>query len=117
MDREKRKLVSQKLKNYNKISYFLYFFSAILVFAFGIYYLEIFELIGGIFLLIRGIYLIKMNSKVSASIKRYEKKGLSFKLLMIGIFSLINPIGIIPFLYEIRKRDWVISGGLDEEKK
>ena len=32
-------------------------------------------------------------------------------------FSLINPIGILPFLYEIKKRDWVINGGLDEEKK
>ncbi|WP_311370688.1 hypothetical protein [Anaerococcus hydrogenalis] len=48
---------------------------------------------------------------------RNEKRGLSFYLLMIALFSLINPVGILPFLYEIRKRDWVISGGLDEEKK
>ncbi|MDU2202211.1 MAG: hypothetical protein E7G18_00605 [Anaerococcus hydrogenalis] len=48
---------------------------------------------------------------------RYEKRKLSFYLLMIAVFSLINPIGILPFLYEIKKRDWVISGGLDEEKK
>ena len=109
-----------KIKNYNKknkIAYFLYFLSAIFVFAFGIYYIESLELIGGFFLFLRAIYLIKINNKIMGSIMRYEKRKLSFYLLMIAVFSLINPIGILPFLYEIKKRDWVISGGLDEEKK
>ena len=109
-----------KIKNYNKknkIAYFLYFLSAIIVFAFGIYYIESLELIGGFFLFLRGVYLIKINSKSIGTIMRAEKRTLSFYLMMIAIFSLINPIGILPFLYEIRKRDWVINGGLDEEKK
>ncbi len=115
MSREITKLKTYNTKN--KIEYFLYFLSAICVFAFGIYYKEGFEIAGGIFLLLRGIYLIKTNNKSTASILRNEKKGLYFKLLMIMAFSLINPIGILPFLYEIKKRDWVINGGLDEEKK
>ncbi len=109
-----------KIKNYNKknkIANFLYFLSAIFVFAFGIYYIESLELIGGFFLFLRGLFLIKINNKSMGSIMRNEKRGLSFYLLMIALFSLINPVGILPFLYEIRKRDWVISGGLDEEKK
>lgn len=115
MNREHTKF--KKYNTKNKITYFLYFLSAICVFAFGLYYKEGFELGGGIFLFLRGIYLIKTNNKSAGSIIRNEKKGLSIKLILISAFSLINPLGTLPFLYEIKKRDWVINGGLDEEKK
>ncbi|MDU2828923.1 MAG: hypothetical protein E7C03_00405 [Anaerococcus sp.] len=115
MNRENTKF--KKYNTKNKITYFLYFLSAICVFAFGLYYKEGFELGGGIFLFLRGLYLIKTNNKEKGSIIRNEKKGLSIKLLLVLAFSLINPIGTLPFLYEIKKRDWIINGGLDEEKK
>lgn len=120
MKKDGKKLVSQKLRIYNrknKITYFLYFLSAILVFAFGLYYREIFELVGGGFLAFRSFYLMNRHRANISSLIRFEKRKLSFLLLMIFFFSLINPIGILPFIMEIRKRDWVINGGLDEEKK
>lgn len=115
MNRENTKF--KKYNTKNKITYILYFLSAICVFAFGLYYKEGFELGGGIFLFLRRLYLIKTNNKEKGSIIRNEKKGLSIKLLLVLAFSLINPIGTLPFLYEIKKRDWIINGGLDEEKK
>ncbi|MDY3005534.1 hypothetical protein HV819_11030 [Anaerococcus sp. AGMB00486] len=120
MKKDEKKLVSQKLRNYNKknkIMYFLYFLSSISVFAFGLYYREVLELVGGVFLALRCIYLMNRHRANTSSLIRFERRKLSFLLLMIIIFSLINPIGILPFIMEIGKRDWVINGGLNEEKK
>lgn len=120
MKNDDKKISLQKIRIYNrknKITYFLYFLSAILVFAFGFYYREIFELIGGGFLLARSFYLINRHRSNINSLIRFERRKLSFLLIMICIFSLINPLGIFPFLMEIRKRDWLVNGGLDEEKK
>lgn len=120
MKSKDKKILSQKLKSYkkqNQITYFLYFLSAIFVFAFGIYFIEIWEILGGVFLFLRGAFLIRKDRVGLLSIQRNEKRKLSFILFLVLVFSLINPIGLLPLLMEIRKRDWVIKGGLDEEEK
>ena len=70
-----------------------------------------------VFWFLRGAFLIRKDRVGLLSIQRNEKRKLSFILFLVLVFSLINPIGLLPLLMEIRKRDWVIKGGLDEEEK
>lgn len=112
--REKRQ---EKL--YNKkvaISSLLYFLAGMGVLAFGIYFMEIFELLGGSILILFSLiqFAGKNRRRNAQAIIKRERDKLKFLFLAIVAFSLINPIGILPALYDLYKRDWVMRGGLDE---
>ncbi|MDD7305217.1 MAG: hypothetical protein PUG67_01370 [Peptoniphilaceae bacterium] len=86
------------------------------VLAFGIYFKEIFEIGGGIFLLFFSLIQFqgRKRRKKSNLLVKKEREKLKFLCLVIIVFSLINPIGILPAIYDLFKRDWLIRGGLDE---
>ncbi|MGO3018007.1 MAG: hypothetical protein ACTIH2_02535 [Anaerococcus sp.] len=109
----------RKVKFYNKkinISSFLWFLSGLGVLSFGIYFMEIFEIIGGSLLIIFSLiqYAEKNRRKTIETLKKKERNKLTFLSVIILVFSLINPIGIFPAIYDLYKREWVMRGGLDE---
>lgn len=100
------------------ISSILWLLCGLCVLGFGIYFREIFELVGGGLLILFSLAQFSgKNRRIRPKtlVKREEGK-LKFLSFSIAIFSLINPIGIIPALYDLFKRDWVMRGGLNEEK-
>lgn len=109
---------SNLLKKYNKIkttSAILWVLAGLGVLGFGIYYREIFEIIFGSLAIIYGIYTKRLRNASLTSITRYEKNRLSFLAAGIVIFSLVNPIGNIPIIFDLFKRDRVLRGGFDEK--
>lgn len=110
---------STKLKIYNQktnLSSLIWLLSGIGVLGFGIYFLEIFEIIGGIILIIVSIFqfITRLKNKNPFIIVKRERGKLKYICIAILVFSLINPIGIVGCIYDLFKRDWVLSGGLDE---
>ncbi|MFO3717366.1 hypothetical protein AB9Q04_03235 [Anaerococcus sp. ENR1011] len=108
------------LKKYNKmqtISSVIWILSGIGVLAFGVYYKEIFEIIFGILAILFGIAMIRIRNTSLNAILRREMSRLNFLILAIVVFSLVNPIGNIPVLYDLYKRDFVIRGGFDEKER
>jgi arginine exporter protein ArgO len=111
--RTKLKIYKQK----TNLSSLLQFVSGLGVLAFGIYFREIFEIVGGIFLLVLSAGQLAMKNKIQSpySIIKREKGMLKYLAIEILAFSLINPIGILPAIYDLFKRDRVLSGELDED--
>lgn len=116
--KKNEKTGSKKLNIYkrkNRFSQIIYIISALGVMAFGIYYREIFEILGAILLLALAINKnFKLGTKKLSTVAR-EKNKLKSLTFFILVFSLINPLGIIPLIYDLYLRDWVINGGLNEE--
>ena len=109
---------SIKLKTYrqkNNLSTLIWFLTGAGVLVFGIYFKEIFEIIGGIFLMLIAIikFITRKINKIYTIFKQ-EREKLKYLLIVILAFSLINPIGILGPIFDIVKRDWVLGGGLDE---
>ena len=105
------------LKKYNKMrtaSSILWILAGLGVLAFGIYYKEIFEIVFGSLAFIYGLAVLRISNVSLNSIARRERNRLNFLILAIVIFSLVNPIGNIPVLYDLYKRDRVLRGGFDE---
>ncbi len=117
--RKRRSGNTNLLKKYNRMkttSSVIWSLAGIGVLAFGIYYKEIFEIVFGILALLYGLASLRTRRLSSLSaIARSEKSRLNFLVLAIVIFSLVNPIGNIPVIYELYKRDYVIKGGFDEK--
>lgn len=109
----------RKEKLYNKkvnMSSFLWFLAGLGVLGFGIYFMEVFELIAGSLTIFFSIiqFVTKNRTKNLQTLIKRERDKLIFISASILIFSLINPIGILPAIYDLYKRDWVMRGGLDE---
>ncbi|MDO5047537.1 MAG: hypothetical protein Q4D88_03215 [Anaerococcus sp.] len=119
MARKKNKRTSRNLiRSYHKLektSAIIWFVSGLGVLAFGIYFIEIFELVFGAFALINAISIIRRKSYSTTTIRRVEENKLTFIMVFIGIYSLVNPIGNIPLLFDLYKRDRVLNGGLLDE--
>ncbi len=116
--RAKKRDNSNLLKKYNskkKASSILWALSGLAVLGFGIYYREIFEIVFGTLAIIYAIYNHRTRVTSLAGIARIEKNKLTFLALAIVIFSLVNPIGNIPVIYDLFKRDQVMRGGFDEK--
>lgn len=114
----RRRENSNLLKKYNSLkskSAIIWTLCGIGIFAFGIYYSEIFEIVFGILALIYGIYSYRTRHNSLSGICRIERNKLSFLAASIVIFSLVNPIGNIAVIYDLFKRDYVIKGGFDEK--
>ena len=107
--------ILKKYNNMKKISSILWILAGLGVLGFGIYFREIFELVFGLFAIVYGLYTIKTMLTSTTAIVRAEKNKLSFLSLAIVIFSLVNPLGNIPVIYDLFKRDFVINGGFDEK--
>ncbi|MDU7411036.1 MULTISPECIES: hypothetical protein [Anaerococcus] len=106
------------LKKFNKMqttSSVIWILAGVGILAFGVYYKEIFEIIFGALTTIYGIAVLKNRNVSLNAIARREKKRLNFLVLAIVVFSLVNPIGNIPVIYDLYKRDYVIRGGFDEK--
>ncbi|WP_105301266.1 hypothetical protein [Anaerococcus marasmi] len=116
--RKRNKRERNLIKRYNKLvklSSLLYFLAGLGVLAFGIYYREIFEIVFGVFALVFSFANLKNKNYSQASIRRLEQNRLSFIIVFIIIYSLVNPIGNIPLLYDLYKRDLVLNGGFLDE--
>lgn len=116
--RANRRENSNLLKKYNsrkKTSSIIWILAGLGVLGFGIYYREIFEIVFGVLASIYGLHNLRMRITSLNSIARLERNKLSFLALGIVIFSLVNPIGNIPILYDLFKRDYVLRGGFDEK--
>ena len=114
----KRRNNTNLLKQYNKMkstSAILWVLAGLSVLGFGIYYREIFEIVFGVFAILYGIHTYRSRNASLSSISRYERNKLSFLALAIIIFSLVNPIGNIPVIFDLFKRDRVLKGGFDEK--
>ena len=117
--KRKKRASDSSLKKYNsmkKTSAFLWILTGLGVFAFGVYFRELFELIFGMAAVIYGIYNHKTSLESLTAIARIEKNKLSFLSLCIIIYSLVNPLANIAVIYDLWKRDYVINGGFDEKK-
>ena len=116
--RKRNKRERNLIKRYNKLvklSSLLYFLAGCGVLFFGIYYREIFEIVFGVFALVFSFVNLKNKNYSQASIRRLEQNRLSFIIVFIIIYSLVNPIGNIPLLYDLYKRDLVLNGGFLDE--
>ncbi|MBM0046037.1 hypothetical protein [Anaerococcus sp. mt242] len=116
--RRKRSENLDLLKKYNKmqtISSVIWILAGIGVLVFGIYYKEIFEIIFGILAFIYGIAVLRIRNVSLGAIARSERKRLNILVIAIVVFSLVNPIGNIPVIYDLLKRDYVLRGGFDEK--
>ncbi|MDD7463174.1 MAG: hypothetical protein SOW41_00805 [Anaerococcus sp.] len=98
------------------LSSILWLLAGLGVLGFGIYYMEIFELVGGSLLILFSLiqFAGKNRSRKTKHLVKRERDKLKYLCLEIIAFSLINPIGVLPALYDLYKRDWVMRGGLDE---
>ena len=117
MTKRNRK-VRNVIKKYNslvKLSSLLWFLSGVGVLAFGLYFMEIFEIVFGIFGMVYAISNLKNKNYSQASIRRVELNKLSFIVVFIIVYSLVNPIGNIPLLFDLYKRDTVLNGGLIDD--
>lgn len=120
MTKTKRKDTKNEILYRKKmtVSSILWLLCGLCVLGFGIYFREIFELVGGAFLILFSLAQFSgKNRRIRPKtlIKREENR-LKFLIVAIVLFSLINPIGILPALYDLFKRDWVMRGGLNEKK-
>ena len=118
--RRKRSGNLDLLRKFNKmqtISSVIWILAGIGVLAFGIYYKEIFEIVFGILASLYGIGVLRNKNVSLNAIARREKSKLNFLILAIVVFSLVNPIGNIPVIYDLYKRDYVIRGGFDEKAR
>lgn len=113
--KNKERNVIRKYNSLVKLSSLLWFLSGLGVLAFGIYFREIFEIVFGVFAMINSLLNLKNTNYSQASIRRVELNKLSFIILFIIIYSLVNPLGNIALLYDLYKRDLVLNGGLIDE--
>lgn len=117
-DRVDAKLKKEKLYRKKKvISSLLRLLAGLGVLSFGLYFMDIFELIGGgVLILISLISFQGINKKINPRLLvRKERDRLKYLALDIIAFSLINPIGVLPAIYDLYKRDFVMRGGFDEK--
>lgn len=116
--RRRSRKVKNVIKKYNSLvrtSSAIWFVAGAFVLGFGIYFREIFELVFGVFAMVYGLANLKNQNYSEASIKRIEMNKLSFILVFIIVYSLVNPIGNIPLLFDLYKRDMVLNGGLVDD--
>lgn len=119
MMRKTNQTKSIKEESYRRkqiLSSILYLLSGLGVLGFGIYFMEIFELVGGVLLVIVSLMQFSSSKKryKEKLIEKKERAKLKFLVLAIGVYSLVNPIGIIPVLYDLYKRDFAMRGDFDE---
>ncbi len=116
--RKNTKKDRNQIKRYNKLkktSSILWILGGLAVLGFGIYYMEIFEIVFGIFALVYALINLRSKSYSLQSIKRIERNKISFIVSFIIIYSLVNPLGLLGLIYDLYKRDLVLlSGGFDE---
>ena len=113
----RRRKKNTDLKKYNRlklISSVIWVLTGIGIVVFGFYYREIFEKIFGILGILIGIASLRARKKKSA-IKIYETKRLTKLMALLVIYSLVNPLGNIAIIFDLYKRDYVITGGFDEK--
>ena len=116
--KDRRRENSNLLKKYNSLkakSALVWALSGIGIFAFGIYYSEIFEIAFGLLAVIYAIYTYRTRHNSLGGIYRIERNKLIFLAAAIVVFSLVNPIGNIAVIFDLFKRDYVIKGGFDEK--
>lgn len=111
----KARNVIKRYNNLTKFSSSLWFVAGAAVLAFGIYFREIFEIVFGVFGMIYSIANLKNKNYSQSSIKRVEMNKLSFIVVFIVVYSLVNPIGNIPLLFDLYKRDLILNGGLIDD--
>lgn len=115
--KRKTKLRQRKLNTYRRLnlaSSIIWVLAGLGILGFGIYYREIFEKIFGPVALVYGLITLSSRKK-PAAIKSYERGKLTSIILMLIIYSLVNPLGNIALIFDLVKRDWVLRGGLDEK--
>lgn len=114
MRKRKKNKDIKKYNRLNLISSIIWILMGLGIVAFGIYYREIFEKIFGILAILIGIGTLRARKKKSA-IKNYETKRLTILMAALVIYSLVNPLGNIAIMFDLYKRDYVITGDFDEK--
>lgn len=114
MRKRKKNTDIKKYNRLNLISSIIWILMGLGIVAFGIYYREILEKIFGILAILIGIGTLRARKKKSA-IKIYETKRLTILMAALVIYSLVNPLGNIAIMFDLYKRDYVITGDFDEK--
>lgn len=114
MRKRKKNTDIKKYNRLNLISSIIWILMGLGIVAFGIYYREILEKIFGILAILIGIGTLRPRKKKSA-IKNYETKRLTILMAALVIYSLVNPLGNIAIMFDLYKRDYVITGDFDEK--
>ncbi|MDO4593809.1 MAG: hypothetical protein Q4B52_00390 [Tissierellia bacterium] len=93
-----------------KVSSILWLLSGISILSFGLYFWEYFEITSGIISIV--ISIIKFTNKVTVHkvdrINKFENRSIHLYMFLIVFFSLVNPIGIIPIIFDIYRREYTL---------
>lgn len=106
------------VKKYNKmkfVSTIIWILTGLAVLIFGIHYREIFEIIFGSVSIIYALLSFRIRFSSLKVIYNKENNKLLFLTIALIIFSLVNPIGNIAVIFDLYKRDYVLTGGFDEK--